>query len=92
MMMVDTLDMTAPPRGDRARVPRLRRVSNRRHAPVTDTMVETAAAESPGKSPPKTVVADGAIDPVRVRQLGWLFNLGSALSFAQVLPAASTSP
>jgi L-asparaginase len=50
----------------------------------TDTMVETArvlAAQVPGK----TVVLTGAMIPWKFGSSDGLFNLGSALAFAQVL-------
>ena len=52
----------------------------------TDTMVETAkvlAAQVPGK----TIVLTGAMVPWKFGSSDGLFNLGSALAFAQVLPA-----
>ena len=54
----------------------------------TDTMVETArtlAAALPA-STGKTVVLTGAMVPYAFGSSDGLFNLGSALSFAQVLP------
>lgn len=51
----------------------------------TDTMVETArvvASQVPGK----TVVFTGAMVPWKFGSSDGLFNLGSALAFAQVLP------
>ncbi len=55
----------------------------------TDTMVETAAtlaAALPAEAG-KTVVLTGAMVPYAFGSSDGLFNLGSALSFAQVLPA-----
>ncbi len=55
----------------------------------TDTMVETArtlAAALPAGAE-KTVVLTGAMVPYAFGSSDGLFNLGSALSFAQVLPA-----
>jgi L-asparaginase len=52
----------------------------------TDTMVETAAAVA-GAVSGKTVVLTGAMIPYAFGSSDGLFNLGSALSFAQVLPA-----
>jgi L-asparaginase len=52
----------------------------------TDTMVDTArvlAATVPGK----TIVLTGAMIPWAFGSSDGLFNLGSALSFAQALPA-----
>jgi len=51
----------------------------------TDTMVETARALAEGVSD-KTVVLTGAMIPYAFGSSDGLFNLGSALSFAQVLP------
>ena len=96
LMMIDSLDMTA---GDRRRIaascidcPEGRIVVT--HG--TDTMVETAAAiaavlgaavSTPGgHAAGKTVVLTGAMIPYRFGSSDGLFNLGSALSFAQVLP------
>jgi L-asparaginase len=52
----------------------------------TDTMVATAAALARGV-PAKTIVLTGAMVPYAFGSSDGLFNLGSALSFAQVLPA-----
>jgi L-asparaginase len=52
----------------------------------TDTMVETAAAIADAVSE-KTVVLTGAMIPYAFGSSDGLFNLGSALSFAQILPA-----
>jgi L-asparaginase len=51
----------------------------------TDTMVETAAVLA-GRVTGKTVVLTGAMVPYAFGSSDGLFNLGSALSFAQVLP------
>ncbi|MFL6516177.1 MAG: asparaginase domain-containing protein [Chthoniobacterales bacterium] len=51
----------------------------------TDTMVETAAAIAEAV-PHKTVVLTGAMIPYAFGSSDGLFNLGSALSFVQVLP------
>jgi len=54
----------------------------------TDTMVETAAVLAQGLAvSAKTVVLTGAMVPFAFGSSDGLFNLGSALSFAQVLPA-----
>ncbi len=50
----------------------------------TDTIVETAAALARGV-PGKTIVLTGAMVPYAFGSSDGLFNLGSALSFAQVL-------
>ncbi len=53
----------------------------------TDTMVETAAVLAQGLAvSDKTVVLTGAMIPFAFGSSDGLFNLGSALSFAQVLP------
>ena len=85
LMMKDSLSITD---ADRRRI-----LSACRKAPEnrviithgTDTMVQTAvflAQHLPGK----TVVLTGAMRPYRVGSSDGLFNLGSALSFAQALP------
>jgi L-asparaginase len=84
LMMIDSLEMTD---GDRARVvdacarcPETRIVIT--HG--TDTMVETARAVAHGVSG-KTIVLTGAMVPYAFGSSDGLFNLGSALSFAEVL-------
>jgi L-asparaginase len=52
----------------------------------TDTMVETADFLS-GKIEGKTIVLTGAMVPYKFGSSDGLFNLGSALAFAQTLPA-----
>ena len=52
----------------------------------TDTMVETAAVLA-RSVPDKTIVLTGAMIPYAFGSSDGLFNLGSAISFAQVLPA-----
>jgi L-asparaginase len=85
LMMIDSLDMTG---ADRARV-----VESCGRAPEerivvthgTDTMAETARAlHDVGLA--KTVVLTGAMVPYTFGSSDGLFNLGSALSFAQALP------
>jgi L-asparaginase len=85
LMMIDSLDMTD---ADRARIaqscircPETRIVIT--HG--TDTMVETARVVAQGVSG-KTVVLTGAMVPYAFGSSDGLFNLGSALSFAEVLP------
>jgi L-asparaginase len=51
----------------------------------TDTMVETARVLAAGETG-KTIVLTGAMVPYAFGSSDGLFNLGSALSFAQVLP------
>src|SRR5262249_28408558 len=54
----------------------------------TDTMVETARvlAEAFPPNGPKTIVLTGAMVPYAFGSSDGLFNLGSAISFVQVLP------
>jgi len=85
VMMVDSLDMTE---ADRALV-----LENCRKAPEerivvthgTDTMPETARVLG-AAALPKTIVLTGAMIPWAFGSSDGLFNLGSALSFAQALP------
>jgi len=85
LMMIDSLDMTE---ADRARI-----VARCGDAPEprilithgTDTMVETARVLASGV-PDKTIVLTGAMVPYAFGSSDGLFNLGSALSFVQVLP------
>jgi L-asparaginase len=85
VMMVDSLEMTD---ADRQVI-----LANCRQAPEsrlvvthgTDTMVETARVLAAGNTG-KTIVLTGAMVPYAFGSSDGLFNLGSALSFAQVLP------
>ena len=52
----------------------------------TDTMVETASALAAANLSAKTIVLTGAMVPYAFGSSDGLFNLGSALSFVQVLP------
>lgn len=52
----------------------------------TDTMVETARAIAEAGLRDRTIVLTGAMVPYAFGSSDGLFNLGSALSFAQVLP------
>ena len=86
LMMIDSLDMTA---GDRALVVEQCRQPDVDRIVVThgtDTMVETARAVAEANLIGKTVVFTGAMIPYAFGSSDGLFNLGSALSFAQVLP------
>ena len=87
LMMIDSLEMTA---ADRARiVGACERAAETRilitHG--TDTMVETAAALAAADDGGKTIVLTGAMIPYAFSSSDGLFNLGSALSFVQALPA-----
>ena len=88
LMMIDSLDITGA--GRSLIVEHCRQTSESRvlitHG--TDTMVETAraiATASPSLAD-KTVVLTGAMVPYAFGSSDGLFNLGSALSFVQVLP------
>ncbi|MGE0812724.1 MAG: asparaginase domain-containing protein [Vicinamibacterales bacterium] len=86
LLMIDSLDMTD---ADRALVVEHCRRSPEQRLVVThgtDTMVETAAAVAAAALTDKTVVFTGAMIPYAFGSSDGLFNLGSALSFAQVLP------
>jgi L-asparaginase len=86
VMMIDSLDMAD---ADRSLI-----VQNCVQAPEerivithgTDTMTETAAALAAVVAS-KTIVLTGAMIPYAFGSSDGLFNLGSALSFVQVLPA-----
>jgi L-asparaginase len=86
LMMVDSLDMSDDDRElivhNCIQCPETRIVIT--HG--TDTMVETARALAAGIAA-KTVVLTGAMIPYAFGSSDGLFNLGSALSFAQVLPS-----
>lgn len=85
LMMIDSLDMTE---ADRARIAEsCRRCPESRIVIThgTDTMVETAGVVAQAMSD-KTVVLTGAMVPYAFGSSDGLFNLGSALSFAEVLP------
>jgi L-asparaginase len=85
VMMVDSLEMTE---ADREVI-----LANCRQAPEsrivvthgTDTMVETARVLARAREE-KTIVLTGAMVPYAFGSSDGLFNLGSALSFVQVLP------
>jgi L-asparaginase len=85
LMMMDSLDMDE---AHRSVVVERCRACPESHIVVThgtDTMVETARALAAGV-PAKTIVLTGAMVPYAFGSSDGLFNLGSALSFAQVLP------
>jgi L-asparaginase len=85
LMMVDSLEMSD---NDRAII-----VDHCRRAPTsrlvithgTDTMVETARHLASAVQD-KTIVLTGAMIPYKFGSSDGLFNLGSALAFAQTLP------
>jgi L-asparaginase len=85
LMMIDSLDMTA---ADRDVI--VRNCAQCAESCIvvthgTDTMVETGAALARGV-PDKTIVLTGAMIPYAFGSSDGLFNLGSALSFVQLLP------
>jgi L-asparaginase len=88
LMMIDSLEMTDADRSlivehcRQATEPRLLITHG------TDTMIETAGVLAAGLGPDtqKTVVLTGAMVPYAFGSSDGLFNLGSALSFVQVLP------
>ena len=86
VMLMDSLEMTE---ADRALIAHNCAQAEEDRILVThgtDTMVETAAAIADAASQ-KTVVLTGAMIPYAFGSSDGLFNLGSALSFAQILPA-----
>jgi L-asparaginase len=87
VMMVDSLDLDD--RGRAAIVHRCRDASETciviTHG--TDTMVDTARTLAAASLSGKTIVLTGAMVPYAFGSSDGLFNLGSALSFVQVLPA-----
>ena len=86
VLMIDSLEMTD---ADRARIVQHCLHSEEDRIVIThgtDTMTETGAAIA-GKVSGKTVVLTGAMVPYAFGSSDGLFNLGSALSFVQVLPA-----
>ena len=86
LMMMDSLDMSPADRA--AIVDRCRTCAERQIVIThgTDTMVETARALA-HQNDDKTIVLTGAMIPYAFGSSDGLFNLGSALSLVQVLPA-----
>jgi L-asparaginase len=85
VMMVDSLDLDEE--GRQTIVARCRTSPERAIVIThgTDTMVETARAIAEARLADRTVVLTGAMIPYAFGSSDGLFNLGSALSFAQVL-------
>jgi L-asparaginase len=86
VMLIDSLQMT-----DQDRHAVARRCRDCPESAIvithgTDTMVETAGVLA-RNVPGKTIVLTGAMVPYAFGSSDGLFNLGSALSFVQVLPA-----
>jgi L-asparaginase len=85
VMMIDSLEMTE---SDRKIVEEICRKSEEEQIVIThgtDTMEETARVLG-AAGLPKTIVLTGAMIPYAFGSSDGLFNLGSALSFVQVLP------
>jgi len=86
VMLLDSLQMTD---ADRDTIADRCRSCAETHIVIThgtDTMVETAAVLARSVAG-KTIVLTGAMVPYAFGSSDGLFNLGSAISFAQVLPA-----
>ena len=87
LMMIDSLDMTE---ADRALIAHNVAQSSYAHIVIThgsDTMVDTAAYLASRLPAGKTIVLTGAMVPYAFGSSSdGFFNLGSALSFVQVLP------
>jgi len=85
-MMIDSLDLDDG--GRQEIVARCRACAERAIVVThgTDTMVETAHALAAAGLTDKTIVLTGAMVPYAFGSSDGLFNLGSALSFVQVLP------
>src|SRR6185369_2760915 len=85
-MMIDSLDMDDA--GRAAIVTRCRAAAEGAIVVThgTDTMVETAHALAGAGLADKTIILTGAMVPYAFGSSDGLFNLGSALSFVQVLP------
>ncbi|HEV3138872.1 MAG TPA: asparaginase domain-containing protein [Vicinamibacterales bacterium] len=91
LLMIDSLDMTDADRTSIVTACRDAEASKILVTHGTDTMVETARAlglvfGDGGRTVPKTIVLTGAMVPYAFGSSDGLFNLGSALSFVQVLP------
>lgn len=85
LMMVDSLDMTD---GDRELIARQCSQSEQDQIVIThgtDTMALTAEILAK-KVQNKTIVLTGAMIPIKFGSSDGLFNLGSAIAFAQSLP------
>jgi L-asparaginase len=86
VMMIDSLELDD---AGRARIVARARDCEERSVVIThgtDTMVETARALAEAHIEAKAIVLTGAMVPYAFGSSDGLFNLGSALSFAQVLP------
>ena len=86
LMMIDSLDMTDKDR--RTILDHCKKAKEDRIVIThgTDTVIETAKVLARGKID-KTIILIGAMVSYKFGSSDGLFNLGSALSFAQVLPS-----
>jgi L-asparaginase len=85
LMMIDSLEMTA---ADRERITRECKDCEENKIIIThgtDTMTITASVLAENIKN-KTIVLTGAMIPIKFGSSDGLFNLGSALAFAQTLP------
>jgi len=85
LMMIDSLEMT---KDDRELIVHQCRHCEENQIVIThgtDTMAETARVIAQEVSD-KTIVLTGAMIPIKFGSSDGLFNLGSALAFAQTLP------
>ena len=87
VMMIDSLDLD-----ERGRADIVLRCRDAAETCIvithgTDTMVETARVLAGARLDGKTIVLTGAMVPYAFGSSDGLFNLGSALSFVQVLPS-----
>jgi L-asparaginase len=85
LMLMDSLDMSDD---DRARIVDACMSCEENHIVIThgtDTMVDTARVLAE-RNTDRTIVITGAMIPYAFGSSDGLFNLGSALSFVQVLP------
>ncbi len=86
VMMIDSLDLN-----DEGRKTIVRRAAECAERAIvithgTDTMVQTGRALAEAALDGKTIVLTGAMVPYAFGSSDGLFNLGSALSFVQILP------
>jgi L-asparaginase len=86
LMMVDSLEMSPEQRSYIAQCCQAASEQQILITHGTDTMPETAQTLAQQVSN-KTIVLTGAMVPYRFGSSDGMFNLGSALAFAQVLPA-----
>lgn len=86
LMMIDSLEMS-----DRDRAEVLNRCISSEDSQIvvthgTDTMENTARVLGEAKIPGKTIVLTGAMVPYKFGSSDGMFNLGSAIAYAQTLP------